>query len=121
MIRTEQIQADLLASLASQERTLQEDARRAKARLDDQIAEIDQAKKELPQLREKLTAKQSLSERLAVEIVQLEERIAIADMRASDERRGAMSIVARTKADSEHAQYLADSFVADKIKQITGN
>ena len=117
--RTQEIQSKFLSGIEEEERLLFEAAAQQKQRLDNRIAEVAKAKKELPLLQEKLEAKKKLLERLTNEIQPLEVQVAMAENLCSDTGDGYFSITKREKEDYERKLFKAENFVSSKIEKLT--
>ena len=119
MARKDEIQQALVESIAEQERALYEEARRRKERLDAQIEERETAQKQYPQLVGELEAKKKLKERLEGEIAELENRVALAEISIQDDGKGSLSRIASSRRNYERAKQTADSFVAEKVRELS--
>ena len=117
--RVEEIQQGIAEGFALEERALQEDAKRCKDRLDEQLLEQTTAKKGYPGLLKKLEAQKKLMEQVSSEIQALEVEIAVAEQSLYDDGKSALSRIARSRTDYERAQSIADNYVAEKIKNLT--
>jgi chromosome segregation ATPase len=113
-----QIGDELVAYFARERKKLLEYADRCKARLDDQLAARDKARKEYKGLVEKLEAKKEIAERLPAEISELEAAVMQAERIKDDDETGPFSRIKSCREDCGRAQYEVSCFVQRKMEQL---
>jgi chromosome segregation ATPase len=113
-----QIGDELVAYFARERKTLQDHAELCRARLAEQLAKRDKARKEFKGLVEKLEAKKKIAERLPAEISELEGAVNEAEQIKDDDETGAFSRIRSCRQDYERAQYEVSCFVERKMEQL---
>lgn len=116
--RTTEIQKQFFEQLEDEEKKLNEKVCWYAEQLRKEIAELEEAKKKLPDLEKRLGNKRALLDKLTAEIADLELEIGVADRLIATEGSPSFSRIEATKRDLNRATQQANSFVDSKIKEF---
>lgn len=117
--KIEQVNKAIAESLVKQQEELQRAADRKKARLDEDLKLRDTANRELPDLNKELEALDKELEARAKYREELANKVAQYENAAADDGENGLSKIRLSRSDWQQAQQRADTFLEQKIKQLT--